>query len=243
MKKNRNFFIIILLLVQFSCETFQRSDLTDFRKKKFYLTKFTYFNGGINRKQAYGFMKDINLWKILAVLSHKYNINIDYSDFDIFLLSGSDSEIRVEGLIKDDEYIWEYKGKRPLSVEFEYHVAVNPATSDDEYKYKLIFKKGGKRIEGFYGDIFDKNDLLAVIASAAGFKVMPQERTYFVDDQGKRIKFHRIPLNKDETVKLDRAMMERKIKDDISNYMRKLSEQEKKEFRDNLINFIYTKTK
>ena len=92
-KKSKYLLIIVSMFLLFSCSTWNKKSWENLTNRDFYFTKFTYVRKGIDKSDAFKQMKAFPVNKLLKIISHKYNINIDSSEFNDFLVIEDENKI------------------------------------------------------------------------------------------------------------------------------------------------------
>jgi hypothetical protein len=243
-KIKRNIYKILILSAFFtgSCATWNAENIADLKQKIFYLQRFSCSQRGFNSKTALEKMGKFPTEQILKILSHKYNIIVDSSEFENVILSGSNSELQTKGLLVPIEFIWENKNKHTNTIEIEYE-NLSPLKGDPTDiipQYIISLKIDGKKKVELMGKIIDKTQILASIAKGIGYlKQNENSDNYYINKETKSIVDLTIIEAKDKKIAA-KENLETKFKQNIKNYMDALPQEEKIKFRDNFVKFLYT---
>jgi hypothetical protein len=243
-KIKKNIYIILILSISFinACTTLNTKNLADLKQKTFYLQKFSYSKRGLSNKTALEIMSKFPTEQILKILSNKYDINIDSSEFENVLLSGSNSELQTKGLLVPIEFIWENKNKHANAIEIEYE-NLPPSKgepTDIIPQYMISLKIDGKKKVEVDGKIINKTPILVAIAEKMGYlRQNANSDNYYVSQENKSIVDLTVIETKGKKTEA-KENLEAKFKQDIKNYMDTLPKEDKIKFRDNFIKFLYT---
>jgi hypothetical protein len=243
-KIKKNIYIILILSISFinACTTLNTKDLADLKQKTFYLQKFSFSQRGLNKKTAFEKMSKFPTEQILKILSHKYDINIDSSEFENLILSGNGSELQTRGLLLPIEFIWENKNKHANTIEIVYE-NLPPSKGDPTDiipQYIISLKIDGKNKVELSGKITNRTPVLVAIAEEMGYSRQNKNSdNYYINEENKSI----VDLTsiKVKEIKIEaKENLETKLKQEIKDYMDTLPQEEKIKFRDNFIKFLYT---
>jgi hypothetical protein len=243
-KIKRNIYKILILSAFFtgSCATWNAENVADLKQKIFYLQRFSYSQRGFNSKTALEKMSKFPTEQILKILSHKYNIIIDTTEFENVILSGSNSELQTKGLLVPIEFIWENKNKHANTIEIVYE-NLPPSKGDPTDiipQYIISLKIDGKKKVEVDGKIIDKTPILVAIAEKMGYlRQNAISDNYYINKETESIVDLTVIETKGKKTEA-KENLETKFKQDIKNYMDVLPQEEKIKFRDNFIKFLYT---
>jgi hypothetical protein len=151
-----------------SCKTWSKKDWEHLKDRKFTLSKIEVFSKGINKKTSFTYMKKIPVFKILQLLSNKYNIEIDSSSYEKFLVSGDYEKIKSSGILSDTDYVWQHPYKLNNEIIIKYQVEENEFSSGELKRYKIYLKSGKETRASFIGGIAKIDEILLSAAGKLG---------------------------------------------------------------------------
>jgi hypothetical protein len=242
MNKIKYLLIILIINILFinSCSSWDTKKWNELKDRNFHFQKFKYFKKGINKKYVFEKMKNFPTEQILKILSHKYNIIIDSSEFEDFILSENISEMQVEGLIADVQFTWEDKNKHSniLTFEFIETMSKNGITIDDK-EYNIIFQINQETIASFRCIPDDRKSILINLARSLDYSRLNQNSDdYYINNKNKTV-VNLMAAYAAEQKKIKPKISKEFLKQQIKEYMSGISQEEKKIFRDDIIKFLY----
>ncbi len=191
--------------------------------------KYTHLNAG--KKIALQSMREYPLNPVLKSLEKKYNIRIDASEFDSFLQKGDLSRIREEGVIMTNSYIWDCPAKMENRVEFEIKVNYGDDMRVMNYSYQVVLKVQGRVRAVFFDNVSSyealQNKVLAHIGAGITMDGFTPKKN---QDASADKSFTAMPGRRWET--------EGRIRDLMDDYMKTLTPENKKKFRDDMIRHL-----
>lgn len=171
MKYNHKCHIILIACtaILFSaCSIWSPRQWEKLEDRKFYFNKFTYICKGVDTKTAYDFMQQFPLSEMLRIISGRFNIEIDFAEFEAFIAARDISRISAFGIILNDKFYWKGAAPKPNEIEFEYTNQFLTDSTDIERSYALVIKVNGS-VRAIYTDtVKDKEDVIKSIALKAG---------------------------------------------------------------------------
>lgn len=159
---------LCLVLALSACSIWSQRKWEKLEDRKFYFNRFTYLLKGSNTKTAYDFMQIFPLSEMLQIISGKFNIEIDSTEFEAFITSKDVGKIRASGLILNDKFFWKGASLKSNEIEFEYASQFIPDSTDIERSYALKIKVNGSVRAVFIDTVKDKEDVIKSIASKTG---------------------------------------------------------------------------
>jgi hypothetical protein len=240
------FFILLFMLLFISCSTWSKTEFEKLPDKNFNFQKFSYTQKGINGKKAFVEMKNFPTDKLLKVISHKYNISIDTSEYEDFLKFEDLSDLTITGFL-NQEYKWENKNKNKNIIEIEYRIDEKVQQQYFQRRYYIFIKIDGKSRTEFSGELSDKEPYLLTIAKDMDYsRVDKNSDNSYINDETKSVVdvstgiFKNLPRESkaDLTVKIGKDYPDR-MKNDIREYIKILSPADRKKFRDDTIKYLY----
>jgi hypothetical protein len=233
--------IIICLITAFfliSC-TSSTEKINKLEDRNFYFQKFRYAKKGMNKKEVFEIMKNFPTDKILKIISHKYNIPIDSSDFNDFILLDNSSLLQTKGMIFDAEYIWE-NNKHMNIIEIEYIEPLASGPVVEEKKYLISIKANDKNLDEILCYPNDKKPILVSIAGSLGYSRQKENSDdYYVNNENKSV-VNLISVIPSATKGSKDKISKEAVKMQIKEYVKTLSKDEKIKFRDDIIKFLYS---
>jgi hypothetical protein len=153
--------IILSLILVSSCTTWSKKDWDELIDRTFYFQKFKYTYKGSSREHSYYFMKEFPMKEMLGLIEKKYNIKIDTTEYDKFLLDGNfQKEVKsVSGTFLDNDFTWEAKTKQRYEIWFEY-MTLFSNEGDKSLTFELEIITNKKTRKYFFGNIFDKKNVI-----------------------------------------------------------------------------------
>jgi len=233
--------IIFILIFANSCSTLNTKEVENLKDKKFYLQNFKYSEKGINKKTAFEIIEKFPTDRILQIISHKYSIIIDSSDFEEFIISENSPMLKTKGMLFDIAYIWENSNKHDNIIEIEYiNYFSDSYKTDTDKEFVISVKAGGKTVDTFMGKIIDKIPALISIAKSMDYARVDEKNDDLYLNKITKGTVSLISSNLKEKKKIAKKNSKEKIIQDIKNYLESISPDEKKKFRDEIIKFLYT---
>jgi hypothetical protein len=244
--KNRIFFIILLIFFISSCSTWSNKEWENLQDKNFHFQKFMYSQKGINSKKAFEEIKNFPADKVLKVIAHKYNINIDTSEYEEFLAYEDISNLAVTGFLNEN-YTWENKNKNTNVIELEYRRDFLNREQYNKIRFYIFINVNGKTRTEFLGELTEKVPFLLTIAKSMDYsRVDKNSDSSYVNNETKAVVdlttgvFKNIPRDAKagQEVKIGKDYPD-KMKNDIREYIKSLSPADRKKFRDDTIKYLY----
>jgi len=230
-------FISISLYFCTGCILNTKEDWTDLPDRKFYFSEFQFILLDSNKENAYKFFKDFPVKKIMFMLAKEYNITIDISDFNNFLITKKISAIKAEGSIRTEKLIWNKKNTENNRITFIFErdyfdesklnlkigiysgnstrKIINTEVSKIDHIFdqlKFQFESGKESLKEYNEKSYDKISPIPLIIETNSLSTEIEESTDLI-----------------------------KIKSMIDDYVKTLDESGKKEFKHDIIDYIYQK--
>lgn len=237
--------IVMLLFLISSCSAWNIKEWENIQDRNFYFQKFTYYEKGIKNKKAFEEMKNFPVDKILKIIIHKYNINVDTSEYEDFLLYENTSKIEPAGILSP--YIWENNSKNTNTIELEFRKELTSKLDYTLLRYYIFLKTNGKTRAEFMGQLNEQTPNLVTIAKAMDYsRVNPNSDDSYVNNENKSVVDLTTGIfkNKPPEAKGDLAVKAgknypEKMKSEIKDYIKNLSPADRKKFRDDIIKYLY----
>jgi|GEM_PF-576942 len=221
--------ILFLFLIE-SCTIWNAKDWGRLRDRQFSFQQFTYYEKGGQREQACAFIKRFPVAPILKGLARRYALTIDCSEFENFTSSGDCSQIAVFGILSNEEFSWKSEDPQRNTVELEYRVVLDADLSFSGIRYKLMLKTDNVTRALYIDFVSDERAVLRSIFAKLGFA--PDDCDLAQKDTS--VKRHSEPY--DDPGERERA--ERRIRESIDRHMRRLAPEQRKKFREELIDHL-----
>ncbi len=236
--------LTFLLSFNLSCKTWNQKDWENLKDRNFTLYKVEVFSKGINKKISFSYMKKMQVFKILQIISNKYNIEIDSSFYEDFLASGDYESIKSSGILSNTTFVWENPSKVNNEVLIEYKVEEQEFSSGNTKSYKISLKSGNETRAYFIGGIAKIEEMLPSFAGKLGYVHAPGKgpNVYNYEDTGKELVLtdKKLKVIKKEK-NLEMTKSELLIINMIENYIKLLPSNEKKAFKKKLIRYLQKK--
>ena len=144
--------ITVCFLLSFTgCSLISAKEYEIIQGRDYQLQKVYFIQKGATQQTILKAMHSIQVIKTMRLMEHKYNINIDCTEFDIFLLNDDATKIKAEGLLSKTEFTWESKTIFPNIIEYTVTLDSFSNPGVETKDYSIIIKVGGKeaaRING-----------------------------------------------------------------------------------------------
>lgn len=127
-----------------SCTIWNTSQWKNLQNKNFTLTRFVVYNKGGKTTGAYQLMRSFPVKKTMKIISDKYNINVNISNFTRFVNEGKADDLEVFGVLTSDRFTWEKTGKNNKVIEVEYNMQGKETFDGMIPKYTISIKTNGK---------------------------------------------------------------------------------------------------
>ena len=143
MKYQKLFYIIIALLFVTSfnsCSHWSPKEWQSLENRDFTFSFFNYHNRKENKNTAFMFMKKFPVESVIEKLETKYCISIDSKEFQSFIREEKKEELKVAGMIFDDEFSWGQPEKNKNRIELHINRILGDDPSRLEYNntYSLL---------------------------------------------------------------------------------------------------------
>lgn len=142
---------ILFLIIIFSVFSFISCSITSSKKyevihgKNYQLYKVYFHKKGATEESVLNAMKYMQITDVMRLLEHKYGINIDYSEYAIFLANNDPSKIHADGLLSKTEFMWESPSKLPTRIEYAVFYDESRGITNVDKSYTITFFVDNKR--------------------------------------------------------------------------------------------------
>jgi hypothetical protein len=231
--------LIISVLFISSCTSWDIKKWNELKDRNFYFQKFMHYQKGTNKKSVFEKMKSFPTEQILKILSYKYNIIIDSSEFEDFILSENTSAMQIKGLIADVQFTWEDKNIHSNTISFEYieTMSKNGMTVDDK-EYNIIFQVNQETIESFRCIPDERKSILVNLARSLDYSRLNENSdNFYINNKNKTVVNLVSAIT--EQKKTKPKISKEEIKQQIKEFMNEIPQEEKKKFRDEIIKLLY----
>lgn len=228
---------VIIPLFIFSCTIWNTRKWEELRDRGFVFAQFKYSSLNAGKQKALSAMREFPVAPVLESLKKKYNITIDVTEFESFLSRGDLAKVREEGALMINSYVWEAAASTANRAEFELKVNYGDDMRVMNYGYQVTLRVGGS-VRAVYFDNVPKQDdvptrILAHIG--AGVTMAGYEPVKYGDsaqsDGGVTV------------IRGRRWETEGRIKDQLDAYLKMLTPENKKKFREDLVRHLEESSK
>ncbi|MCL1865040.1 MAG: hypothetical protein FWF73_04435 [Spirochaetes bacterium] len=228
--------VIILLIFNLSCFTNQKIDGNELSDKRFYFTQFQYALHGLNKDKAFQFFKSFPVKKIMYLLAKDYNIEIDIIDFNNFIKSSDMSQIESYGGLRDVKQTWNINKDKNNKIVFIFE---QDMIKERDLKFTINISSGNKDLTTIKTSI----SRIEFIFKQIEFSLKSAKEYAKEYDEKNLDKVSLAPMiienSSEVSDKHDQQNKAAEIKFMIDGYVRQLNQDQKKEFKHDIIDYIY----
>lgn len=227
----RNLLIVFTFLAIHSCTLWGPAEWQNLKDRNFIFSRFTYTHLNAGKNRALAAMRLFNLEPVLKSLEKKHGISIDARAFLAFLERANAGEISEQGILMTNSYIWDIKEAPANRAEVELKVNYGDDMRIMNYSYQVTLKVNGKVRAIYFDNVTEENKIIERILSHIGAGLNEKD-------------FPRKDFSKSEknnfNAKISNRLYETegRIKDMIDEYINALSPENKKRFREELIQHL-----
>lgn len=246
MKKNYLFFMItaVSLSLFLSCTHLLKKEIDSTSDRTYYFTEFNYTHLGSSEDEVFKFMKNFPLKKVMYLIAREHNIKIDISDFQKFMLKGSHADIKVKKGFRKEFFSWNSLSKSSNRViiryKKDYFEQKNP-----EFYISLVID--GKTFDLMDTEVQDNAHIISRIAGyyktaekgIADYERLDYDKTAPVPGI---IEYTSSAITGTESSDKDNTSgtdQKAEIKKLLQDYVQNLDNEEKAEFRHEMLDLIY----
>ncbi len=237
--------IVMFLFILCSCSTWSNKEWENLQDRDFHFQKFSYFEKGVNNKKVFEEMKNFPVDKILKIITHKYGIKVDTTEYEDFLRYEDTSKIEQASIFSP--FIWGNSSKNTNTIELEFRKELTEKLDYTKLRYYLYLKTGGKTRAEFLAQLNEKTPYLVTIAKSMDYsRVNPNSDDSYVNNGNKSVVDLTTGIfkNKPADAKTDIAIKPgkdypEKMKSEIREYIKNLSPADRRRFRDDTIKYLY----
>ena len=228
--------LTILLCFNLSCFITQKIDGNELPDKRFYFTQFQYALQSGDKDNAFQLFKNFPVKKIMYLIAKEYNIEIDIIDFNSFIKTSDLSQIESYGGLRDLKQTWNLKKDKNNKIVFIFE-----QNMDDKRDLKLTIKisSGDKELNTMKASV-SKIDF---IFKQLEFSLQHAKENANEYDEKNLDKASLAPMvievQSAASNKHDQQDKLKEIKSMISDYVNQLNQDQKKEFKHDILDYIY----
>ncbi len=220
--------IFITLLLLLSCTVWNARKWEELRERDFVFTQFKYSNLSAGKSRALYAMREFPLRPVLESLRKKYAITIDSTEFELFLSRGDPARIREEGILMTNSYVWDASEKKDRRAEIEIKVNYGDDMRVMNYSYQVVLKTGSSVRAIYFDNVPKYEDIAPGILAHIGSGVTMEgyePAGYAAPTKGP---------DKAGPISGRRWETEGRIKDQLDEYMKALTPENRKKFTDDM---------
>lgn len=239
-KQFKLFALLFIFSVFFSCSgldlTGNKAEWEKLQDRKFYFTEFQFILIDSNRKDAYTNMSQFPLKKIMYILASEYNIEIDLSDYYMFIRNESVSEIKPEGFFRNEKFIW--KSEKNVSDNRIKIVYERDYFEKNKMKFSLYITSGNRTLKSLSID-YTQNDYLLTQLGFYFSNAVSSIQDFDKNGYDNKNIVPGIYLGDPEAKRVSKSTKAEEIKLMLDEYVKTLDEEQKKSFKHEMIDHIY----
>jgi len=228
--------ILILLLFNLSCLTNQKINGNELPDKRFYFTQFQYVHQGADKDRAFQLFKTFPVKKIMYLLAKEYNIEIDIIDFNDFIKFSELSQIESYGGLRDLKQTWNINKDKNNKIIFIFE---RDMVNDRDLKFTINLSSDNKDLSTIKTSI----TRIDFIFTQLEFTLKSGKENAKEYDEKNLDKVSLAPMViEDLSAALDHPDQQEKLKEiksNIKDYVRQLNADQKKEFKLDIMDYIY----
>ncbi|MBN2039913.1 MAG: hypothetical protein JW864_07730 [Spirochaetes bacterium] len=240
-KKTKGVLLILSIVLFFSCSTWNNKSWENLEDRTFYLSEFFIEKKLSDSDEIFKLMKEFPLYKVLKLISNKYNLEVDSSEFSDFLIMNDETRLKIGGLT-GSKYTWETEKQKDNTIEIQYWYVLNernPAQS--ARSYKIYLKVKGKKRAIFEGYFIDTVPDHVIIAKGMNYSPADKKNKNLFINKDNNTTLDITDAKKDiiTVSKEDDKLSKPELKKLVGDFIKDLPKSERKEFRDDLIKYLY----
>jgi hypothetical protein len=244
MKKNNTitivlFSIIFIFFVSLSCTMWSHRDWQQLQDRKFYFNSFTYTHNGGSKAIAGSVMQSAPLRRILELAEKKYSITIDSSEYESFLTSACPAAIKASGIFIEKDFIWKGNNTQKNTADMVLVVALDDLEFTG-YNYQFILKTDGNTRAFVQGTVKKKEEIFPHLAGQLGADTASMSAIAASSARALKNQSLTAPTDADSdpSYRSRQWAVEGRIKEQIDSYSRKLTPEDRKQFKNDMSRFI-----
>ena len=228
--------LTLLLCFNLNCFTTQKIDGNELPDKKFYFTQFQYVVHGSDKDRAFQLFKNFPVKKIMYLIAKEYNIEIDIIDFNNFIKSSDMSQIESYGGLRDVKQTWNIKGEKNNKIIFIYE---QDMVNERDIKFSIKISSGDKELSTIKAPV----SRIDFIFKQLEFSLKSAKENAKEYDEKNLDKVSLAPMVVEVLSEAaDKHNQQEKlseIKSKINDYVKQLNQDQKKEFKHDILDYIY----
>lgn len=231
--------LIFLLFVSVSCTMWSNREWQQLPDRKFYFNSFTYTHNGGSKVIAGSVMQSAPLRKIFELAEKKYSITIDSSEYESFLTSACPAAIKASGILIEKDFIWKGNNAEKNTADMVLVVALDDLEFTG-YNYQFILKTDGKTRAFVQGTVKKKEETYPHLARQLGADTISMSAIAASSAAALKNQSLTAPADADSapSFRSRQWAVEGRIKEQIDSYSRKLTPEDRKQFKDEMSRFI-----
>ena len=227
---------LVLLFLNPGCFTNQKIDGNALPDKKFYFTQFQYVLHGVDKDRALQLFKTFPVKKIMYLIAKEYNIEIDINDFNSFIKSSDLSQIESYGALRNLKQTWNSDKDKHNKIIFIFE---QDMVNDRDLKFMIKISSDNKDLSTIKTSI----SRIDFIFKQLEFSLKSAKENAKEYDEKNLDKVSLAPMViEDSYIAFDSNDQQEKltkIKSMIKDYVKQLNQDQKKEFKHDIMDYIY----
>jgi len=230
-------FILITLSLLSGCLFNTKEDWDKLPDRKFCLSEFHFVLLAQSKEEAFEFFRKFPVKKLMFILAKEYNIKVDISEFNNFIITKNLSEIEAKGLLRTVENSWKKSsaGNNKITLIFE-----QDYLDESTKKLKIGVYRGNSTLKIIQ---LEMNKIDSIFKQLNIY--LPSSKESLVEYEEKNYdKISPIPLiieSNNSFPVVEEPDGPVKIKTMIDNYVKTLDKKERDNFKHDIIDYIYQK--
>ena len=229
--------LIISLIFLTGCILNTKEDWEKLPDRKFYFTEFHFILLDQSKEEAYNFYKEFPVKKIMFMLAKEYNITVDISDFKNFININKPSVIESDGFMRTEKNTWKNKNSVSNRIVFIFE---RDYFDDSKLKLKISIYSGETNLKTINTEISKVENIFTQLK----FQLQTGKESLKEYEDKNYNTISPIPFvieTNDKSFSLEEPADLIKIKSMIDNYVKTLDQNEKDDFKHDIIDYIYQK--
>ena len=234
---NKKYILIILLFFLTACAFPNQKKISQIKNRSFRLNSFTYILTAQDKKDAMKFFSEFPVKKIMFMLAREYNIKIDISDFQKFLVVKNKSDIKLFYGFRAEKSRWPVNidsSGNNIDISFE-----KDYIGEADSKFRINISSGGSVLHSIATEVSQ----VEYIFKQLEYFLKSGKESAIEYDLKNYNKVKPVPLivefsgSKAFTIKKNEG--KNKILKMIEDHMGNLSKEEREQFKHDIIDYMY----
>ncbi len=234
---NKKYILIILLFFLTACALPNQKKISQIKNRSFRLNSFTYILTAQDKKDAMKFFSEFPVKKIMFMLAREYNIKIDISDFQKFLVVKNKSDIKLFYGFRAEKSRWPVNidsSGNNIDISFE-----KDYIGEADSKFRINISSGGSVLHSIATEVSQ----VEYIFKQLEYFLKSGKESAIEYDLKNYNKVKPVPLivefsgSKAFTIKKNEG--KNKILKMIEDHMGNLSKEEREQFKHDIIDYMY----